>query len=238
MLQRKPASDPLVPVSGERERLQDYLRRAVEDGNARSSMRLVGQLHLRSAAGSVSVREVVVAKRPARLRMESLDWLGQTRTLLVSDGQRYAFFDGRELYRGPVDDALLLDRLGLDLRLREAVALLLAAPPLDASLGAGRPLAVFARGETRVAQLDRHQLSFDAQGRLLGIAMFAGRSRAGWKVEYSDWGPVSGGSYPAHLAFFFPSTQVHARLDVREVELNLALEEALFVLPVSVGLED
>ncbi|MFQ5697816.1 MAG: lipoprotein insertase outer membrane protein LolB [Myxococcota bacterium] len=231
MLPQRPVPRPLVPVAGERERLDGYVRRAVSDGESRSSIRLTGRLQLRSRSGSLRVREVVLAQRPARLRMESLDWLGQTRTLLVSDGEHYAFFDGRDLERGPVEDSLLLDRLGLDLGVREAVALLLAAPPPHL----GRPLAVFARGEGRVARLDDHQLSFDARGRLLGIARLAGPSRAGWQVEYSDWGEVSGGRYPVHLAFFFPSTSVEVRLEVREVELNPPLEAALFELPERFG---
>ena len=59
-----------------------------------------------------------------RLRLESLNFLGQTQSLLVTDGTSFWFFDGRALDSGRLSEELLSRRLGVDLGPEEAVAVL------------------------------------------------------------------------------------------------------------------
>jgi hypothetical protein len=88
-----PAPQP-SPVLGEEQRIEAWLERSRAQGRGRRGIRAVGRLNLDSPGGSGKVKQVILAERPARLRLESLNLLGHTQTLLVTDGQSFSFYDG------------------------------------------------------------------------------------------------------------------------------------------------
>jgi outer membrane biogenesis lipoprotein LolB len=221
-LGRAPAFEP---IAGEEEAMRARVERVVEAAHARRSLRAVGKLRIEGPRGSGSVKQVVLAERPARLRLESLNPLGQAATLLVTDGSRYAFFDGKALEDGDVSADVLRERLGLALSPDDAVLALLVAPrePL-----AWPPTAVRARGAEREVVLGSQSLRFAASGDLAAIDSLDASGAVEWSAEYEDWRDGPGGRYPAFLALSFPETQLRAELELSSVELNPALDAALF----------
>jgi outer membrane lipoprotein-sorting protein len=215
---------PFAPVQGEDERIHAWLDAAKLDASTRQGVRASGTLHVASPRGSGSTQEVVLAERPARLRFESLNMLGQASSLLVSDGERFAFFDGKKLEQGAAQSDVLRERLGLALEPGEAVMALLAAPLASD----WPPREILGRGATRQLRGERESLIFGVDGQLAAIAALDEKGDVRWQVEYTDWRDVPGGRYPFRLVLSFPETHLEARLDLSQVELNPALDPGLF----------
>lgn len=218
----------LVRIHGEEGRVAAWMAAAREGAAIRRGVRALADLHLDSPTGSGKLREVILVERPARLRLETLNLLGQTQALLVTDGGRFGFYDGRAFERGAVEPGLLLGRLGLDLEPEEAVRVLLAAPVLSGE----PPQAVFALGAERVAQFARQRIRFAADGDLRAVESLDEYGELRWAAEYRGWRDVDGGRYPFDMHLRFPRSRVDARLELDEVDLNPALAPALFTLPV------
>ena len=215
------------PVDGERESIAWRLSELRAQGDARHSLRLLGKLLIESPSGSGNLTEVILAARPGRLRLETLDPLGQTRALLVTDGETYAYYDGERLDRGPATAALLVDRLGVDLAPTQAVEALLAAP-----LRATTELVwVRGRGAEREVRLDGERLRLGPEGELRFYEALGPDGEVLWFARYDDWRDVPGGRYPSRLELFFPRTGVRAELRVRRAKLNEEIDQELFRIP-------
>jgi outer membrane biogenesis lipoprotein LolB len=223
-LARRPeALQEAVPApAAERARVEGWLSALRKDTESRRSMRASGKLRVRSERGGGSTRAVIVAERPDRLRLETLNLLGQTQTLLVVVGENFAFFEGRSIERGITDPEVLRFRLGLDLEPLEAVALLLASPDLpDAP-----PTQVWIAGDERRAEFATHSVSFASTGELRRVSAHEPDGAERWTADFGAWLP--GASFPGTLAFDFPATGVRAELQIDDVELNPELEPRLF----------
>ena len=223
---RTPIGPELRPVTGEQERVQAWLLRAREEAQGRTGVRAIGRMRISGPDGSGRVKQVIIAQRPRRLRLESLNFLGQTASVLVTDGENYAFYDGKDVQRGDVSPDLLRDYAGLDVDPEEAVALLVASPRLPA----GSPSAVFGRGAERVALYESGRVHFSPEGELIAIEALDPGGRVRWRAEYSRWREVAGGRYPYQIVFDFPMSQVRAELELQDVEVNPPLDKSLFSL--------
>ncbi len=217
----------MLPVYGEEARVATWMAAARESGAARRSLRALASLRLDSPSGSGTLREVILVERPSRLRLETLNLLGQTQAVLVTNGKRFGFYDGREFEDGAVGPGLLLERLGLDLSPEEAVQVLLAAPELSGE----PPEVVYAQGEERIAQFARQRVRFAADGVLRAVESLDERGEVRWAAEYSGWRDVDGGRYPFAMRLRFPRSRVHAELELDTVDLNPELAPVLFTLP-------
>lgn len=214
-------------VDFEPDQILERLRRVHALGEARRSVRADGSLKLESPSASGRVRQIILAERPAWLRLESQNVLGQTQTLLVTDGERYTYYDGERLAAGEVSPFLLLDTLGLDLGVAEAVDALLGAP----TTLRGSPQAVFAHDLEREVWTEFERLRIGANGDLLLYTSLDARGNVRWSVEYRGWKSVPGGRYPDRMVLRFPRIELFADLNLKSVELNAELDRALFSAP-------
>jgi hypothetical protein len=213
-----------VPVEQASAALAEIARAAA----GRSSLRAMGRLELDApAAAGGRVDELVLAQRPDRLRLESLSPLGQALTLLVTDGERYGWFDGARIESGEVTPSTLRERIGVALEPREAVDLLLAAPPLGSEL----PRAAFRTDTELWVLLDQWRLGIDPSGELAALEALEPGGRLRWRALYQGWRDVPGGRYPQALSLEFPRTRVALRLELSRVELNAALGPERFRIP-------
>jgi hypothetical protein len=204
--------------------LRAALAQVEHAAESRRSLRAVGQLRLASRlARGGGVREIVLAEHPDHLRLESQGPLGQALALLVSNGERFTWFDGEQLESGPVDPRLLRERLGLDFEPAEAVAVLLASPP-----AAGLPRSAHRRADQTVVRLDGWRLGIGPGGELSALEALDAAGEVRWRARYDAWRDVPGGRYPSLLRVEFPGTGASARLELHHVELNAALDPVLF----------
>jgi outer membrane lipoprotein-sorting protein len=219
---RPPAFEP---IAGEDEAMRARVESVVAAANTRQTLRAVGKLRIEGPRGSGSVKQVVLVERPARLRLESLNPLGQAATLLVTDGARFSFFDGKALEDGEVSTQVLRERLGLALSPDDAVLALLVAPR-EPLVWPAR--AVRARGAEREVVLGSQSLRFGENGELAAIDTLDANGALEWSAEYEGWHDVPGGRYPAWLSLWFPATRLRAELELSSVELNPTLDAGLF----------
>jgi hypothetical protein len=224
---RTPAGPPLAILPGEEERVRGWVAAASESGARRVGLRAIGHLRLEGPGGSGRVKQVILAERPASLRFESLNFLGQTASLLVTDGEHFAFYDGERIERGRVTPTILRDTVGLDVEPAEAVDLLMASP----SLPDAAPAAVFGRANERVAHYPMERVHFDGAGQLEGVERLDDNGQVRWRAQFGSWRDLPGGRYPYAMVFSFPTTQLRAELEFDDVELNPVLDQALFSLP-------
>ena len=216
----------LVPLPEESARVSQWLTRERDAARLRDSVRAFGKLILRTERGTVRTKQVVIARRPGQLRLESQNLLGQTQSLLVMDGNAFSFYDGAALEHGPVSSSLLRDALGLDLEPREAVALRLASPPLPED----EISAVYARGDARVAAFESARVSFSSSGELERFERLGLDGSVRWSAEFAGWRDLGNGRYPFAMQLDFPSTDLRARLEFQEAALNPTLLQSLFRL--------
>lgn len=212
-----------VPV----ERVGEALALVARGAEQRTSLRAKGRLEVDGPAGERRVDEIVLAQRPDQLRLESLSPLGQALSLLVTDGQRYGFFDGTRLESGELDASTLHERIGLALEPREAVELLLAAP----AAASASPRAAFRDGSELWVVLDGWRVGIDPGGELAALEALDPRGKLRWRARYLGWRDVPGGRYPESLSIQFPRAHVEARLRLSRVELNAALAPEHFRVP-------
>lgn len=217
----------LVPLPLDDARISALLERARASGAERHALRAAGRAKLDNGRRSGRVRSVIVAERPARLRFEALNLLGQTQLLLVTDGERFAFFDGKTLERGDAEASVLRRTLGLDFGAAEAVRALLAAP----ELASDPPREAFLLGADCVVGFASQRLSFDPAGQLRAVAALDELGAVRWRAEYADWRGTPAGRYPFRVSLRFPGRELGADLRFDEVELNPALEAGLFRVP-------
>lgn len=221
------ALPPPVPLPTRDPHVASLLERARDDSGARERMRAVATVKLHAERRSGRFREVIIAARPAQLRLETLNLLGQTQTLLVTDGERFAFWDGKRMERGPVNPEVLRHHLGLDLEPAEAVRALLAAPTIPERT----PEQVFAQAGGYIVLLRPDLLRFGPAGELRGVEALDERGGTRWSVAYDGWRDTDGGRYPFDVSLRFPATELRAELSLKEVELNPDLDRSLFRVP-------
>ncbi len=212
------------PIAGAEESTRALGVRAIGGAAGRKTLRAVGVVRLAGPGGSGNVKQVILVERPARLRLESLNLLGQAATLLVTDGERYAFFDGKTLDAGALTPGVLHDRLGLAFAPEEAAGALLVTPkPI-----AWPPQAILGRGAEREVTFADQTLRFADGGDLAAIESLDASGSVLWSAEYATWREVPGGRYPFSVVLIFPGTKLRAELELSAVELNPKLEASLF----------
>jgi len=228
--QTLPAAPPWTPLAPDAPAVRERLVALREHAAARRSLRANARVSLAGAAGDSFSRQLVLAEREAKLRIEVIGLLGQRALVLASDGTMY------DLYRaetgrtesGPVDAGVLWRVARIPLLPSEAVGLLLAAPAIPDELprAAGGPA-----GELRLAWADR-SVTLDASGALIEARVLAAPSGEELAVaKFGDWRGAAATAFPYRVELSFPLQKGSALIEFRDAELNAALDAKWFRLP-------
>jgi len=217
---------PFRPIAGEEDALHARFAAATRDAEARQALRATGKLRVKSKDGTVSVQEVVLVQRPARMRLESLNVLGQAQSVFILDDDLFRFFDGQRVEDGDTKADTLRERLGLTLEPSEAIRALLAEPLASD----WPPREILGRGDERELRGATQSVRFAAGGELSRLSALDARGQVRWQAEYDEWRDVPGGRYPFSLVLSFPETSLRAELELTQVELNPKLDPALFTV--------
>jgi hypothetical protein len=194
----------------------------------RRALRATARSRTESPDGGGFANQLLLAERPARLRVEVIGLLQQRVMVLATDGEQYELYraEGGLREAGPVHPGVLQEATGLPVTPEAAVGLLLAAPrPPD-----GPPLTV---SESAAGELSLHWpeeiLSFDAEGRLTALR-FGRDGRDVLRARWSDWRATPRGPFPHRLEVELPETESRLALELRQVELDPELPPELFRL--------
>jgi hypothetical protein len=224
-----------IPVAGDA-RPAALLAELARADARRRSLRAVAKLSLEGPAGAGRAKQILLVERPDRLRVEVLGLLDQTVAVLTTDGVRYQLFrsEGRSRTEGPVHAGLLWEVAGLAVTPEQAVRILLGAPapPPEARLTGGTQLA---DGRLRLdlrepGSSGSLRLEFDRLARLVGWSLLDAGGATLREARFADHRPLGDELFPYELELFDHTTGAHARVVFLQVELNPALEPALFEL--------
>jgi hypothetical protein len=221
-----PASEHELPADDPRPALRVAALR--ELAAERSGLRANARSRSDGPDGGGFSSQLLLAQRPASLRVEVIGLLQQRILVLATDGERYELYraDGGLREAGAVHPGVLDEAAGLPMTPEAAVGLLLAAPrapdvpPLRATENGAGELALHWAEET---------LAFDAQGRLAALHFRPG-GRDVLRARWSDWRDTSAGAFPHRLEVELPEAEARLALEFRQVELDPTLAPELFRL--------
>lgn len=234
----------LLPLPPDDPRPKALLEEWAETARQRRALRGLARLAVDGQGGEVAVRsrQLLVAERPARLRVEVLDFLDRTVAVLVTDGERFEFFraDDRSLQTGEVHPGLLWEVAHLALPPEQAVALLLGAPGVDPDLavaGARRS----GEGEIQIDLADaagrvRQRVAFDAEARLRWLEVREIDGGVAWRAHFDDYAAVGASPFAHTVSLDLVRERTRAEISLRGVELNPRLGSEIFQLRIP-GLE-
>ncbi|MFO0582768.1 MAG: DUF4292 domain-containing protein [Anaeromyxobacter sp.] len=179
---------------------------------------------------SGTVGQFLAAERPGRLHVETLDFFGNVAAVLVAADGRFALLDQREkvFYRGRATPENLARLVPLPLTAEELVAVLCGGAPLDGAPVAAEP----GRGTVR---LDLAGPAGEAtlhvgEGAAIERAEVRPAGRPAWSVRGDVWRQHAGARLPTDLELRSTSPRVKLSLHWKDLEVNGALDPALFRL--------
>jgi hypothetical protein len=194
------------------------------------SVRGEARLSVKSETGSGAVTELVAAERPARLRIETLDFFGNPVAVLAASDGRLALWDGRErtFYRGEATPENLGRLVPLPLAAEELVAILGGTAPVpdDARAISAEPGRGFV---TLVLALSdgRRQVLRVGAGAVVERSDLEGPGGYRLRFEEHEW-KEGVGRFPSKVKLASDAPRVSLELAWREVEVNAAPQPPAF----------
>lgn len=190
------------------------------------------RVYVETKAFTGSIRQFIAAEKPDRLHMETLDFFGNVAAVLAAGEGRFALYDAREqvLYRGLATPANLARLVPIRLPASDLVTILCgSAPLLD--------------GEARSAEPGRGWVTLGIAGAtgLQSVRVVEGAAvslselrRDGvlapglYDLVFGGFEDRGGGRFPDETRLLAESPRVRLDLAWSDVEVNAALDPALF----------
>jgi len=225
------ASGPLdLPEISEVIRAMETRRDAIQ------SLRAVARMRYTSPNESRKAKQIIVAERPDRLRLEVLSPFGTVFVLAASDGTLAAYSrDEGAVYRGAASPENLARYAGVDLPVATAVDLLLGTPPLD-------------RGAEGVVSRSADGVEFWQSSRvgaqvtwftpLLEPIRYEQRDGDGYvrlRATFDSYASVDGTRLPTLVALELPRSRERIEIALRDPEINPVLAKGVFALETPPG---
>ena len=209
---------------------------SLDEADPHRTLRGMARLALQSPEGRFRRPQRVALRRPAELRVEILGLFGQIAAILVTDGERFQFWDaagGGRMREGEVTPELLWNVARVDLTPEEAV---------DVLLGGGRPGAGFVLARAAVlsdgalaltwqdAARAGERREFDAERRLRRLTRYAPDASVVFEVLFDDYRELAGRPFAYAIHMSFPRLHAEAAFDFEQAELDAELGDELFSL--------
>jgi len=235
------ATRPLPPAEVPLASAAMLLERLSETAAAFASLEGIARLKIDTGERSQTVTEVLIAEKPDRLRLETLNpfGFGQPLVLMATDGRQIDVLVPGEgkLYRDEVSLANLQRMTRLPLQLTDLVHLLLYQVPVIGherrtveSLEAGAVLLTLYGAEGR-----RQELCFDSMLRLVAAAYYRDDELL-LKVGYGEFtGEVR--PFPTTASLLMPAAKTTATVAFSEVRTNMAIPPERFRLTPLPGVQ-
>lgn len=191
-----------------------------------------------SPQGKGSVALFVAVTHPARLHIEQLDFFGRPEGILVTDGERFGLYDGRQrkYFRGPATAQNMARFVPIALPPRELASLLMGRVPRipadSSSVSVDEPSRTYklelVKGPVKQhlgVSLGTHRV---ISSRVDGLSTYAIDAD-----ELTDFGSAT---LPKHLTLDAPSAKTKVELLYKDITVNEAPELTLFELEPPEGI--
>lgn len=199
-------------------------------------LRAWARLAYESPQEARKAKQLLIAERPDRLRMEVFSPFGAVFVLAAADGSLAAWDRGTStVYRGAASATNLQRYTQVGLPVDDAVALLLGTPPLDA-------------GDDRVVSADGERIKlwwttadgaraawFSPALEPLRYEQHADDGRVLLRASYDNYQAVDGVRVASQVDFELPQTQMRVGITLSDIEVNPPLDAAVFALETPAG---
>lgn len=124
---KRPATIPVEPIC-----FPHQILSMIKDNDTPQGLKGIAKMKVESPDEKFSVKELVIAKRPGCLRLETLNPLGHPEFFAVTDGKELTLFSpsDNKFYRGLASPEHLSLFIPLNLKLEEMVSIMLGNIPL------------------------------------------------------------------------------------------------------------
>lgn len=202
-------------------------------------LRAVARMSYTVDGDSRRARQILVAERPDRLRLEVLSPFGTVFVLATDKGQLAAYVpEEGVVYRGRASADNLARYIPIDLPVSTAVDLILGTPPMD-----GRREPVVSREDGLL------KLWQDAERRVYVIwftdrldpARYEQRDEEGrvlLRASFADFSDVASVRLPMQIGVELPPSQQRIDIALREPEVNPVVADATFALQTPPGIRE
>ncbi len=224
-----------LPISPPPPSPEELLSRIHERSQDLQGLRGLAHIRVSSPGRNFRTQEVILARRPASLRLESLSPLGNPQFYLVTDGRELNMYDpgGNRYYRGQVSARHFSSLLPLNLEADEIVTLLLGSFPILPHEKAS--VSFDPKENLWILDLDARQtVGMEPQsGRVLYTEYRLGTNTR--RLSFDDFRSASNRSFPYRILFESPESKTRITVEYTDVEINPGWENEDFHLPVPRG---
>jgi outer membrane lipoprotein-sorting protein len=194
----------------------------------------------------VKVRQLILAKRPDMLRVQTrVPGTDEIMSLLVTDGEQFAMHkrETNEYFTGEPTPANISRLLPVDLSAQDVVRVLFGGAPWDRfERGTGEPTLEWNRETGRYvysrALPGGGSLSMQVRPKDYAVTSVTEKNAQGkltYKYTTEDWKRFGNIALPAYRRFVWPARDLDFSLDVGETQVDQNLQDALFQLPPPPG---
>ncbi len=203
-----------------------------------ASVRGEARVRIEAPEGSGTVPAFVAAKKPDRVYVQTVDFFGNTVSVLAASGGELSLYDARErvLYRGAATPENLARLVPVPLPPADLAAILCGSAPLlegepvRAEPGRGYVTLELAAGERRQV------LRVGAGARVLSASLAdSGDGRRGHDLTFRAFDALPGRTFPGEISLSARDPAVSMRLTWTDVEPGAEVEDALFTPGVPRG---
>ena len=200
------------------------------------SVRAQARLAYTSPVESRRAKQILLAARPDRLRLEVLSPFGAVFVMTARDGMLAAWDRGEAtVYRGEASADNLERYAHVDLPIATAVDFLLGTPPIDPT---AESVIAKERGGIRLWQArdGRVRVTWFTSG--LDPISFEEQDLGGHvllRAAFNGYADVPGGRIPTQISLEQPALQRRIDIDLRDPEVNPVLADAAFALETPPG---
>jgi hypothetical protein len=199
-------------------------------------LRSLARTKYTTASESRGARQLIIAARPDRLRLEILSPFGVAFVLTSVGGSLTAYDrDEATFYRGTATPENLSRYTQVGLPVAVAVDLLLGTPPFAES---GSGLVSWEDGQVKLWQEVGRRVHVTWFTETLEPARYEQRDDSGnvlLRASFGDFADVRSVRVPTRLGLDFPGSQQRIEIAFREPELNPPLPDSIFALATPSG---
>lgn len=209
-----------------------------------SSLQTAAIMEYNGAGEHLKVREQIVARRPASIRVEVMSPIGVA-LVLAADGGQVAIFDPSKntLMQGPATAAELNRYARIPMTPQAAVRMLMGLTPDSAMLAFAPDQYGVLADNTRYLLYRQPNgltdyLTTDANGNLLSLRQTLASGRESYEVHYTDYrasGPGGAIMFPREVAASFPMTGASVKFRYSQPILDGDIDDTTFMLSPAEG---
>jgi len=203
-------------------------------------LRAMAKISIRSSRGNYQAKQIVILRRPASLRLETLGFIGNPSLYLLAHRDHLILYSPYEkkFVRGKAVAANIFKLAGLPLTVGEVLDLLSGGVPSLSD--SSRAILAYHAGEDLYwlqIFLDNgrpYQRTWIGAEDLApkGYQLYDSLGKVYLMAEYENYNLLNGYLFPYKVKIHLPQEKVYIELTYQEVSLNQGVPASLFQLPV------